>query len=78
MLVQAAMAGQGVALARRRLAELELAEGRLVRLFAISLPVEFAYYVVSPEATAERPKIRAFREWLLAEARAGAASGAGR
>lgn len=78
MLVQAAMAGQGVALARRRLAELELAEGRLVRLFAISLPVEFAYYVVSPEATAERPKIRAFREWLLAEARAGAAPGAGR
>ena len=68
MLVQAAVAGQGVALARRRLAAAEIAAGRLVRLFDISLPVDFAYYVVSPEATADRPKIRAFREWLLREA----------
>jgi LysR family transcriptional regulator, glycine cleavage system transcriptional activator len=68
MLVQAAAEGLGVALARRRLAAAEMAAGRLVRLFDISLPVEFAYYVVSPEGTADRPKIRAFREWLLKEA----------
>ena len=64
----AAAAGQGVALARGELAGGDLAEGRLVRPFALSLPAEFAYYVVCPEAYAERPKIRAFREWLLAEA----------
>ena len=30
---------------------------------------ERAYYVVAPRATAEQPRIEAFREWLLAEAR---------
>ena len=68
MALLAAAAGQGVALARGELAGGDLAEGRLVRPFALSLPAEFAYYVVCPEAYAERPKIRAFREWLLAEA----------
>jgi len=38
------------------------------RIFDLNLPTEFAYYFVCPEATADRPKIRAFREWLLAEA----------
>ncbi len=61
-------AGQDVALARGEPAAGDLAEGGLVRLFALSLPAGFAYYVVCPEAYAERPEIRAFREWLLAEA----------
>ena len=69
MVIQAAMAGQGVALARGVLAADELAAGRLVRPFKLSLPTEYAYYFVSPEDTAEQPKIAAFREWLLAEAR---------
>ena len=68
MALLAAAAGQGVALARGELAGGDLAEGRLVRPFALSLPPEFAYYIVCPEAYAERPKIQAFREWLLAEA----------
>jgi DNA-binding transcriptional LysR family regulator len=62
-----AAAGQDVVLARGELAAGDLAEGRLVRLFALSLPAWFAYYVVCPKAYAERPKIRAFCEWLLAE-----------
>jgi LysR family glycine cleavage system transcriptional activator len=68
MLVQAAVAGQGVALARSALAADDLAAGRLVRAFDIRLPVEYAYYVVHPEAYAERPKVMAFRDWLLTEA----------
>jgi LysR family glycine cleavage system transcriptional activator len=67
MLVQAAIAGQGVALARGVLAADALAEGRLVRPFELTLPTEFAYYLVCPEAKAGRPKIVAFREWLLRE-----------
>jgi len=63
------MAGQGVALARGVLAADELAAGRLVRPFTLSLPTEYAYYLVYPENTAEYPKVAAFREWLLAEAR---------
>jgi LysR family glycine cleavage system transcriptional activator len=69
MLIQAAMAGQGVALARGVLAADELAAGRLVRPFTLSLPTEFAYYLVCPQNTAGLPKIVAFRDWLLGEAR---------
>ncbi len=69
MLIQAAMAGQGVALARGVLAADELAAGRLVRPFTLSLPTEYAYYLVCPQSTAEQPKIAAFRDWLLDEAR---------
>ena len=69
MLIQAAMTGQGVALARGVLAADELAAGRLVRPLTLSLPTEYAYYFVCPEDTAEQPKIAAFREWLLAESK---------
>ncbi len=70
MLIEAALAGQGVAMARRVLAEQELARGRLLRPFKLSLPSQRAYYVVAPKATAEQPRVRAFREWLLKEASA--------
>jgi LysR family transcriptional regulator, glycine cleavage system transcriptional activator len=68
MVVQAAADGQGVALARRQLAAGDLAAGRLVQPFDVSIPQDLAYYLVCPEASAERPKVRRFREWLLAEA----------
>ena len=67
-LVTAAVAGQGVALARGVLAHDALVSGRLVRPFELSLPSEFAYYIVCPDNKANRPKIVAFREWLLSEA----------
>jgi LysR family glycine cleavage system transcriptional activator len=67
MLVQAAVAGQGVALGRSVLVEDEIAAGRLIRPFSLSLPVEYAYHIVYPETSAERPKIIAFRDWLLQE-----------
>jgi len=67
MMLQAALAGQGVAMGRTALVIDDLAAGRLVRPFDLALPGGFAYWVVCPEAMAERPKIRAFREWLLAE-----------
>jgi LysR family transcriptional regulator, glycine cleavage system transcriptional activator len=70
MLLDAAAEGQGVALGRSALVALDLAAGRLVRPFDISLPFELTYYLVCPEATADRPKIAAFRAWLLAEAEA--------
>jgi LysR family glycine cleavage system transcriptional activator len=65
LVVQAAVAGQGVALARSALIQDDLASGRLVRPFELSLRPEFAYYIVCPRATAEQPKIAAFRNWLL-------------
>ncbi|HJO97609.1 MAG: transcriptional regulator GcvA [Rhodospirillales bacterium] len=68
LVVQAAIAGEGVALGRSVLVADDLAAGRLIKPFDISLPAEFAYYVVCPEADAKRPKVAAFREWLLDEA----------
>jgi len=64
-LLQAVIAGEGVGLGRSALAADDIAAGRLVRVFDISLPVEFAYYVVAPEASADRPKVAAFRDWVI-------------
>jgi len=69
-LIQAAIEGQGVALGRTALVSADLAGGRLVRLFAISLPADHAYYVVMPETRVDRLKVKAFKDWLLETAEA--------
>jgi LysR family transcriptional regulator, glycine cleavage system transcriptional activator len=68
MIIDAAVDGQGVALARTTLAAWDLINGRLVRPFPLTLPVMKTYWIVCPKATASLPKIVAFRDWLLAEA----------
>jgi len=70
MVVQAAAEGHGIALGRASLAAWDIAAGRLVRPFDVSMPHDLAYYLVCPKATAERPRIAAVRAWLLAEAAA--------
>jgi len=69
--LQAAADGQGLALGSEALAGDDLAAGRLVCPFDVVLPVNFAYYLVYPEDTADRPKIANFRHWILAEIDAG-------
>ncbi len=69
--IQAAIDGVGVALAHAAFVESDLAAGRLVVPFECRLPSEAAYYVVSPRAAAQQPKIARFREWLRAEVGAG-------
>lgn len=66
--VQAAIRGEGVVLGRSALVGEDLAAGRLVRPFDLGLPAGFAYYVVCPPRSLERRDVRAFRDWLLAEA----------
>jgi LysR family transcriptional regulator, glycine cleavage system transcriptional activator len=68
MVLDAAVDGQGVALARTALASWDLIAGRLIRPFPLSLSVPYAYWIVCPKATAELPKINVFRNWLLAQA----------
>jgi len=68
MVIDAAINGQGIALARTTLAAWDLINGRLVRPFPDSMPVSKTYWIVCPKATAAFPKIATFREWLLAEA----------
>lgn len=72
--LQAAIEGLGPALGSEALVGDELAAGRLVRPFDVALPVNFAYYLVYPEDTAERPKVASFRHWILAEIAAGASA----
>jgi LysR family glycine cleavage system transcriptional activator len=70
LVLRAAAAGLGVALARRRLADDDVAAGRLMRPFAddaaVSLPR--AYWLVLPRGGTRRPAERATVAWLRAQA----------
>jgi LysR family transcriptional regulator, glycine cleavage system transcriptional activator len=68
LLIQAAIEGLGVALGRSVLVKGDLEAGRLVRPFSTALASESAYYLVYPPELENAPKIKAFREWLLATA----------
>jgi len=68
MVIDAAINGQGIALARTTLAAWDIINGRLVRPFSESLRLSKTYWIVCPKATATVPKIVTFRDWLLAEA----------
>lgn len=67
MLGLAAVAGQGIAMLTPAFFPTELKSGRLVRVSDITYRDEQRYWLVYPEDRAKSPKIRAFREWLLAE-----------
>ena len=66
--LQAAIAGQGVALTSLPLVEADLKAGRLVKPFDIALPIDVAYYAVCPIESTEDPRVSAARQWLIAEA----------
>lgn len=67
--LQAAIDGHGVALARSVMARDDLAAGRLVRLFPeIDCSSKLAYYVVYRPECANLPRLAAFRDWILSEA----------
>jgi LysR family transcriptional regulator, glycine cleavage system transcriptional activator len=69
LVIQAAVSGQGVALGSRALALGHLAAGRLIRPFELSLRTDFGWYVAWARARAEEPELRAFRTWVISEAR---------
>ena len=66
MAIQAAIDGLGVALGRTPFVEADLRDGRLVAPFDLALPDKAGFYVVAPEETADTPKIKLFRDWLVA------------
>lgn len=69
MTLQAAIEGMGVALGRTLLVEADLNAGRLVAPFDVSIPTEMAYYLVAPPGHMDWPRLGAFRDWLLVEAK---------
>ncbi|MET4683517.1 transcriptional regulator GcvA [Brevundimonas faecalis] len=69
MLIEAAAAGRGVALAKRTLAQADLDSGRLVAPFPDgSQVVGFAYYIVLPRDRPVSPGTQAFVAWLKKQA----------
>jgi LysR family glycine cleavage system transcriptional activator len=72
LVIEAAIAGKGVALAKRQLAAADIALGRLVAPFGESAtPLNFAYWMVWPRGRTLSPALRAFMAWLREEAKEG-------
>jgi len=70
LVIEAAMNGRGVALAKRTLAQADLDAGRLVTPLQDATAVDFAYYVVHPKAKGRLPQVNAFISCITAEAEA--------
>jgi LysR family glycine cleavage system transcriptional activator len=66
--IEAALAGQGVALLARPLVAAQLAAGTLVVAFDHGIASPYRYYLVANRSEAERPAAVEFRQWLLAQA----------
>jgi len=69
MVLQAAILGDGIALTRSSLAELDVESGRLVKPLDVSIPCPWAHYLVCLEEVLGRPHVREVHDWLLAEGR---------
>lgn len=69
--VEAALAGEAVALADFAMVASDLSEGKLIRPFELSIraPSEYAYFLVYPQQNGGDARITAFRDWLIEEAR---------
>jgi len=67
LMLDAAVGGQGIALARDVLVRHDLEMGRLVRLCDVS--IECVYYAICLPKTGARPEVGAFIEWLAESGR---------
>jgi LysR family transcriptional regulator, glycine cleavage system transcriptional activator len=66
MVYQAAIEGQGVAIAQRFLVEDDLRRRRLVQPFGITCDRgNFTYYLIYPKNRLRNPSFRTFRQWLV-------------
>jgi DNA-binding transcriptional LysR family regulator len=70
MLAQAAMHEMGIALIPPFLIQRELEAGRLVVANRHALSSDKAYYLMIPERKVESASLRAFRDWLVSQAKA--------
>jgi LysR family glycine cleavage system transcriptional activator len=68
LVIEAAVSGRGVALAKRTLAQDDLDAGRLIAPMPISTMVDFAYFLVHPKAKGRLPQVKAFLNWIREEA----------
>jgi LysR family glycine cleavage system transcriptional activator len=78
VLLAAAIAGLGVALARGLFVQAELESGRLIQLFPQGVRTKYSYFIVYPPGSESLGKVQAFQEWLLEQASGRQPSGSGR
>ncbi len=62
--IDAAIAGQGIALSNKALVNVELSNGRLCQPFPFSIRTENSFYVVAPRAPRQPKLVEIVREWL--------------
>ncbi|MET0182476.1 MAG: LysR substrate-binding domain-containing protein [Caulobacterales bacterium] len=67
MVIEQAIAGNGIALAKDALSAGDMNDGKLVPLFNDSTPLAFAYWLVWPRGRTLSPQVRNFVSWLKAE-----------
>jgi DNA-binding transcriptional LysR family regulator len=65
--VQAAIDGLGIVLGPPSLFLDDIAAGRLFQPFPLAVETGKSYWLAVPENAAERPKVKAFRDWVFAE-----------
>ncbi len=68
LVIEAAVAGKGVALAKAAIALADLEAARLVVPFDLTTPSSFAYYIVHPTSKSNAASVKAFKAWLHAQA----------
>ncbi len=64
LMLDAAVQGQGVALASRLLAESDLKAGRLVRPFDLEIETGAGFHVLTSPVFSEKPAVAEFRRWI--------------
>jgi DNA-binding transcriptional LysR family regulator len=67
--LQAARAAHGIALADEATVSRDLSDGRLIRLFELSIPATHPYYIVTPPAGRLKHAARALESYLLEQFR---------
>ena len=67
LVLQAAQAGQGVALGRTFIVADALKNGSMVALDLAPVPAPFTYYFVTPYERAKWLKVQKFRDWLVSQ-----------
>jgi LysR family glycine cleavage system transcriptional activator len=65
MVLQAAIFGQGIVMGHLVLSQADVLSGRLVQPFEMTMESDLSYDVVCPIESAQRPKVKAFIDWLL-------------
>ena len=69
LVIEAAVAGKGVALAKAAIALADLEAGRLVIPFDLTTPTDFSYFIVHPPSKSSASAVKAFTKWLMEEAK---------